>query len=83
MTNTPRERKDVAFLYEVLRFHALADFRRRGIPALVSVLSARGARERGLEGNLLLQFPTAVHGPLLLGRARHLGGGLFIARERT
>jgi CRISPR-associated protein Csb2 len=50
----------------------------RGLPeAKVSVLWCGGAAGRGLEGMVRLEFEVAVSGPLLLGRSRYLGGGLF------
>lgn len=55
-----------------------AECRRRGLPApAVNVLEARGIRGVGLVGRARLTFHVAVHGPILLGRTRHLGGGLF------
>jgi CRISPR-associated protein Csb2 len=51
---------------------------RRGLPPpQVTTLSARGLAGRGLVGELELAFPRPISGPLLLGRGRHLGGGLF------
>ncbi|MDQ3032103.1 MAG: type I-U CRISPR-associated protein Csb2 [Myxococcota bacterium] len=51
---------------------------RRELPRpRVRVSDVRGVRGRGLEASIALEFPKAVSGPLLLGRTRHLGGGLF------
>lgn len=38
----------------------------------------RGIKGTGLTGDVRLTFPHAVSGPLLLGRTRYLGGGLFL-----
>lgn len=55
-----------------------ADCRRVGLarPEIV-VHEARGTRGKGLEGMARLTFAVAVPGPILLGRTRHFGGGLF------
>ncbi len=45
----------------------------------VQVDRVRAIAGRGLEGDLRIRFPVAVAGPLLLGRSRYLGGGLFSA----
>jgi CRISPR-associated protein Csb2 len=51
---------------------------RRSLPRpRTTVLEARGVAGRGLEGRVRLDFAVAVPGPLLLGRTRYLGGGLF------
>lgn len=56
------------------------DLRRRGFPpAHVEVLEARTGPSDGVSGRLRLTFPHAVHGPILLGRTRHKGGGVFEA----
>jgi CRISPR-associated protein Csb2 len=59
----------------------IADCRRRGLPApsAATVLDTKGVAGRGLSGHARLEFSTAVRGPVLLGRNRHLGGGLFLA----
>jgi len=63
---------------EALIEDALAECRRRSLPVpSVTVLSARGVPGQGLEGHLRLDFATAVAGPIVLGRTRYLGGGLF------
>jgi hypothetical protein len=43
----------------------------------VQVNTIRGAPGIGLTGNVTLLFRQRVAGPLLLGRTRHFGGGLF------
>jgi len=52
---------------------------RRGLPIPhVTPIEIRGERGVGLIGQVALRFTVAVNGPLLLGRNRHLGGGLFV-----
>ncbi|PCC68198.1 CRISPR-associated protein Csb2 [Nannocystis exedens] len=64
---------------EALTADVQADCLRRGLPRPeVTVERARGVDRRGLEGDLRLEFPVAVRGPLVLGRSRHAGGGLFV-----
>lgn len=51
---------------------------RRGLPRpAVTVLDCRGVSGRGLEGRVRLDFVVAVPGPIIIGRTRYLGGGLF------
>ncbi|MEZ4322854.1 MAG: type I-U CRISPR-associated protein Csb2 [Myxococcota bacterium] len=45
-------------------------------PQAVHVLSTRST-PRGLTGHVRIEFAAAVSGPLMLGRTRHKGGGLF------
>jgi CRISPR-associated protein Csb2 len=53
---------------------------RRGLPApFVTVREPRAASGVGLMAHAMLEFGSAVRGPLLLGRTRYLGGGLFAA----
>lgn len=57
---------------------------RRGLPTpRVTALAARSVKGEGVVGEVELVFPRAVSGPLLLGRGRHLGGGLFEAIPAT
>lgn len=44
----------------------------------VEVLKVFAVPGRGLRGHVRLSFANAVQGPLVLGRSRYLGGGLFI-----
>lgn len=64
---------------EALSADLRVECRRRALPEPVDVrpLDARGVPGIGLMGRVRLVFPSAVHGPLLLGRNRYLGGGLF------
>jgi len=43
----------------------------------IEVLETRGVPGVGLVGRAILRFAVAISGPILLGRTRHLGGGLF------
>jgi CRISPR-associated protein Csb2 len=64
---------------EVLLDDVVSECQRRGLPRpTVTVLDARGVAGRGLEGRLRLDFNAAVSGPIVLGRTRYLGGGLFV-----
>jgi CRISPR-associated protein Csb2 len=63
---------------EALVEDAFVECRRRLLPLpRVTVLGAYGVPARGLEGKLRLEFQAAVTGPIVLGRTRLLGGGLF------
>jgi CRISPR-associated protein Csb2 len=78
-----RHRKASSAL-EALSSDVLAECVRLQLPApKVDVLAIRGAAGVGLQGKLRLSFPVAIEGPLVLGRSRFLGGGLFVrAGER-
>ncbi|HVJ93081.1 MAG TPA: hypothetical protein VM580_24945, partial [Labilithrix sp.] len=53
---------------------------RRGLPKpTVSPRTARGVSGVGLEGEAELRFEHLLAGPIVLGRNRHLGGGLFVS----
>lgn len=56
---------------------------RRGIamPTHIEVIELREGPQGGLSGRLRLRFATVVSGPILIGRTRHFGGGLFSAVE--
>lgn len=63
---------------EALAADVGAECRRLGLPEpRVESSSLRGAPGIGLTGNVTLVFERRVAGPLLLGRTRYLGGGLF------
>lgn len=60
----------------------LAECRRDGLPKpSIEVSKVFGKPGLGLFGVAKLKFHGAVEGPLLLGRDRHFGGGLFVAAE--
>jgi CRISPR-associated protein Csb2 len=51
---------------------------RRGLPRPhISVRETRGIPDVGLVGKADLRFEVAVSGPIILGKSRHFGGGLF------
>ena len=63
---------------DALRTDAVTECRRRGLPLpIVNILEYRSSSGKHLEGMLELSFEHAVCGPLLLGKTRHFGGGLF------
>lgn len=47
----------------------------------IHVTDARGTPGAGLHGRAELTFRKAIRGPLLLGRSKHRGGGVFAAVE--
>lgn len=68
---------------DALRLDVVRECSCRGLPRPeVRVISVRAPKGRGLEGEIELRFATAVDGPLLLGRSRFLGGGLFAPEPR-
>ena len=64
---------------EALRIDVVSELQRRGWPSPenVEVLKARLGPRGGLSGRVRLTFATAQHGPLIIGRSSHKGGGLF------
>jgi CRISPR-associated protein Csb2 len=65
---------------EALSMDLYVECLRRGLPKpMVTVMprELRGISGIGLAGAARLTFSVAVKGPLVLGRNRHLGGGLF------
>ena len=68
---------------EALAADLRAECRRRGLPEpLVTPCELRGVSGVGLVGGAVLAFKVAVGGPIVLGRSRHLGGGLFAGRRQ-
>lgn len=56
----------------------LAECTRLGLPKpKIKAINVRGTSGIGLTGEVTLFFEKHVRGPLLLGRRRYLGGGLF------
>lgn len=53
------------------------------VPTSVTVENVKGIPGKGLSGFVRLTFPRVVQGPILLGRSRHLGGGLFRATAQS
>jgi CRISPR-associated protein Csb2 len=64
-----------------LSANLIAECRRRGLPApsAVIVRDTKGVAGAGLSGRARLEFGAAVPGPILLGRNRYAGGGVFFA----
>ncbi len=62
----------------VLAMDVRAECQRRGLPMPhVTPLDIRGVPKVGLVARVCLKFDVTVNGPIILGRSRHLGGGLF------
>jgi CRISPR-associated protein Csb2 len=58
----------------------LTECLRAGLPRpMIEIVKAFGRPGEGLFGLVKLSFRVAVTGPILLGRDRHFGGGLFVA----
>lgn len=56
-----------------------AECRRRGLPTpMVTPSEIRGLPGTGLSGHARLEFGVAVQGPVVLGRSRFRGGGVFV-----
>ncbi len=67
---------------EALAADVGAECRRLALPEpRVESSNVRGVPGMGLTGDVTLLFERRVAGPVLLGRTRHLGGGLFLARH--
>jgi len=63
---------------EALAVDIAAELGRLGLPqAAIRILSVRDGPRGGLTGAAELAFAVAVPGPILIGRDRHQGGGLF------
>ena len=63
---------------EALSADVRAECRRCSLPEpRVTPLDPRGVPGVGLVGGARLTFEVVVEGPVILGRGRHLGGGLF------
>lgn len=61
----------------------LEEVRHAGLPVpQVDVLGLDGDLQSGLAGRARLSFERALNGPLLFGRDKHFGGGVFIAIHR-
>jgi len=70
---------------EALRLDVISELQRIGWPRItpedIRIFEIRHGQRGGLSGHLRLVFPTAVAGPLLIGRTMHRGGGLFMGRK--
>jgi CRISPR-associated protein Csb2 len=68
---------------EVLSADLRAECRRSGLPEpRVTPREPHGVPGVGLVGGASLTFEVAVEGPVVLGRSRYLGGGLFAGLRR-
>jgi CRISPR-associated protein Csb2 len=64
---------------EALSADLRIECRRRGLPEpRITPRGLRGVPGLGLVGSARLMFEVAVEGPVILGRSRHIGGGLFV-----
>ena len=65
---------------EALVADVTAEIARRGLaqPEHIEVLGLQSGPRGGVAARLRLRFAVAVSGPLLFGRTRHMGGGLFV-----
>lgn len=69
---------------EALSADLRAECRRCGLPEPgVTPRGLHGLPGVGLVGAARLTFEVAVKGPIVLGRSRHLGGGLFASQAST
>lgn len=69
---------------EALAADVRSECRRLGLPEpRLESSNVRGALGIGLTGNVTVFFERRVAGPILLGRTRYLGGGLFRPSEET
>jgi CRISPR-associated protein Csb2 len=68
---------------DVVTLDVLSECVRRKLPAptTVRVESVRGVAGVGVVARLELRFAIAVQGPLLLGKTRYVGGGLFLPND--
>lgn len=68
---------------EALAIDLRAECRRVGLPMPdIETIECRGVTGIGLAGRARLAFAVAIEGPLLLGRSRYAGGGLFAVVTR-
>jgi len=69
---------------QALAIDLRAECRRVGLPLPhVEWTECRGVAGVGLVGHARLVFEVAVEGPVLLGRCRHIGGGLFVSGDHA
>lgn len=69
----------VGIAIEVLIADVLTECRRLKLPSpFVEAYNIRGIPRQGLTAEIRLTFEVSVPGPLILGRTRYLGGGLFL-----
>ena len=62
----------------VLKNDVMVECERRGLPRPeITILEWNAGQRTGLQGKLRLKFKDAIEGPIILGRNRHRGGGVF------
>jgi len=67
---------------EALAVDLRVECQRRRLPVpRVRTLTCQGVAGVGLEGRVQLHFDVAVPGPLVLGRSRYQGGGVFVSKH--
>ena len=59
----------------------VAECQRRSLPQPTIANLEWKATSNGLQGTMRMEFPHAVTGPVILGKTRHYGGGLFEKSE--
>ena len=66
---------------EALTSDLQSELHRRGLamPTQITIIDLHEGPRGGLAGRLRVHFATAVKGPIIIGRTRHFGGGLFSA----
>jgi len=68
---------------DTLKNDLIAECERRGLPRPeITVLNWNVQRRSGLTGRLRLSFKDSIQGPIVLGKTRHVGGGVFSATDR-
>ncbi len=55
----------------------ISECRRRDLPQPKVAVLAWAASSSGLHGTMRLEFPRPIAGPVILGKTRHHGGGVF------
>lgn len=70
---------------EALMLDVRSELNRRRIaaPIQIEVTEVHEGPRGGLAGRLRLHFANVICGPILIGRTRHFGGGLFAATPRS
>lgn len=66
---------------KAIELDLLAECERNGLPRPKAEVVRYRAGAHGLQGWLRLRFERAVEGPILLGKTRFIGGGLFLPVE--
>lgn len=68
---------------KTLKNDLLAECERRGLPRPeITVLDWSAQPGFGLQGRARLTFNRAIQGPIILGKTRHIGGGIFAGVDK-